>query len=79
MIATDVVTRCSAAAGFNYISLNSDTPHSLSRQLPPAARTEQWETLAENQAAVHSYGVQGAAIVHSITDQSQARRRYKNI
>ena len=57
MIATDVVTRCSAATVFNYISLNSDTPHSLSRHLPPAARTEQWETLAENQAAVHTVTV----------------------
>lgn len=41
MIATDVVTRCSAAAVFNYISLNSDTPHSVaSCHLPPGLSNE---------------------------------------
>ena len=41
MIATDVVTRCSAAPVFNYISLNSDTPHSLaSCHLPPGLSNE---------------------------------------
>ena len=41
MIATDVVTQCSTAAGFNYVSLNSDTPQSVaSCHLPPGLSNE---------------------------------------
>ena len=80
MIATDVVTQCSAAAGFNYISLNSDTPHSVaSCHLPPGLSNEKPWLRTKLQYTVTVNCVQGAAIVHSITDQSESRRRYKNI